>query len=328
MEWEEQINSWAESLEKNLKKITHRLAGLEHDFEKALDKKPESGTKSRQAARQEAFAPAIRQEKEDFLDSTGKAGDSGRAIVFDRADGNEKKALPKILPTRVGRFDQLISDHGIERGSTILVSGGAGTGKTTFSMQSLYNGAMEGEEKGIYLSFEEQPAKIREHMKKNFGMDFEALEKKGLIAIIKIDPAKIARSLEESMLEKEGGLKIEMKKISFPFVPDRICVDSLSALSIAFEKEETYRKYLRELFGALEASNAVSLVLTETEQNPSVYSRSGVEEFLSDGVVVLYNIKKDGKRENALEILKLRSSKHKKGLVPYRFGPKGLEILF
>jgi KaiC/GvpD/RAD55 family RecA-like ATPase len=232
----------------------------------------------------------------------------------------------EVLPAYVSRFDQLVDDKGLERGSTLLVSGGAGTGKTTFSLQSIYYGALKGE-KGIYLSFEEQPSKIKAHMKKNYGWDFEELEKKGLVAVVRIDPSKIAKSIEQSMLEKEGGLKIALKTIELPFVPDRIVVDSLSALSIAFEKEETYRKYLRELFEALEASKAVSFVLSETEQNPKVYSRTGVEEFLADGVIVLYNMKKDGKRENALEILKLRSSRHKKGLIPYTFSKNGLDIM-
>lgn len=250
----------------------------------------------------------------------------GKPISFKGMQEAKNKQIPPILSTRVSTFDQLIADHGFERGSTILISGGAGTGKTTFCMQSIYNGALYGE-KGIYLSFEEQPEKIIGHMKKNYGMDFEPLIKAGLVAIIKIDPGIIARSLEESLLQKEGGLKIRLKEISLPFVPARICVDSLSALSIAFEKEETYRKYIREMFESLETSQAISFVITETEQNPTVYSRTGVEEFLAEGVMVLYNLKKGNKRENALEILKLRSSRHKKGLVPYTFGPKGIEIL-
>ena len=322
MDWEEQVNGMASSLEKSLKKLTHRLAGLEHkefDEEHAAkwQFKPLNGESMELLLRKKIAAKEITEEEppENF-----------KAISFGGQSVAGKKKFLEILPTRVSKFDQLISDGGLERGSTILISGGAGTGKTTFSMQSLYHGAMNGE-KGIYLSFEEEPEKIMAHMKKNYGFDFESLQKRGLVAIIKIDPSTIARSLEESLLEKEGGLKIRLKKISFPFVPDRVMVDSLSALSIAFEKEETYRKYLRELFEALEASQAISFVITETEQNPTVYSRTGVEEFLADGVVVLYNLKKNEKRENALEILKLRSSKHKKGLVQYRFGQKGLEIM-
>lgn len=324
MEWEERVNGMASSLEKSLKKFTHRLAGLEH---KEFDEehwakwqfKPIKGESAELIGQKKFGAKETVEVKEEQPENF-------KAISFGGQSEIRKKKFLEVLPTRVSRFDQLISDEGLERGSTILISGGAGTGKTTFSMQSIYHGAMNGE-KGIYLSFEEEPEKIMAHMKKNYGFDFESLQKKGLVAIIKIDPSTIARSLEESLLEKEGGLKIRMKKITFPFVPDRVIVDSLSALSIAFEKEETYRKYLRELFEALEESQAISFVITETEQNPTVYSRTGVEEFLADGVVVLYNLKKNDKRENALEILKLRSSKHKKGLVPYRFGQKGLEIM-
>ncbi len=232
----------------------------------------------------------------------------------------------EILPVRVDKFDELIADKGVERGSTILLSGGTGTGKTTFCLQSIYYAAKNGE-KGIFISFEEEPEKIKKHMKKNFGWNFYKLEKKGLVAIIKFDPVTIARQVEEALLQKTGGLKIEFKRLELPFVPDRIAVDNLSALSIAFEEEEGYRKYIRELFETLEENNSVNFVIAETEQNPKIYSRTGIEEFLADGVIVMYNLKKDGKRENAIEILKLRSSKHVKKMVPYKMGPNGIELI-
>ena len=163
-------------------------------------------------------------------------------------------------------------------------------------------------------------------MKKNCGWDLGALEEKGLIKVIKVDPVDVARAVEQILLDVKGDLKIDMIKIKLPFLPDRIVVDSLSALSIAFTEVENYRKYIRELFESLEELNCISFVLSETEQDPKVYSRTGVEEFLADGVIVLYNINKDGKRENALEILKLRSSSHKKGLVPYKITSKGITI--
>ncbi|MAG21842.1 MAG: hypothetical protein CL943_00865 [Candidatus Diapherotrites archaeon] len=230
-----------------------------------------------------------------------------------------------IMPARVGSFDQLLKDGGLEKGSTTLISGGAGTGKTTFCLQSLYQGAMNGE-KGVFISFEEEPDRIKQHMKKNFGWDFDALEKKGLVAIYKVDPSKIARMVE-SVLEKQAGLlKVKVKEMQLPIKPDRVCIDSLSALSIAFESEDSYRKYIRVLFEMLEEYDSVNIVISETEQNPKKYSRTGVEEFLADGVVVLYNLDVDGKRKNALEILKLRSGKHLKQRVPYTLGKTGIEI--
>lgn len=258
--------------------------------------------------------------------------DSGTgAIFYDElpiqfAGKLDKKNEPYgILRSRISSLDSLIGKKGFEKSSTILVSGGAGTGKTTFALQAIYNNAMNGL-RGIYLSFEEQPEKIKLHMKESFGWDFEELEKKGLVSIVKVNPSEIARSLEESVLQKEGGLAIKMKKIELPFYPDVICIDSLSALSIAFDREETYRRYIRELFEALEQSHAVTFVLSETEQNPRIYSRSGVEEFLADGVIVLYNLSRKEKRVNALEILKLRGTQHRKGLVYYKITPTGIEI--
>ncbi len=231
-----------------------------------------------------------------------------------------------ITPTGIKEFDQLIKDGGLEAGSTILISGGAGTGKTTFVVQSMYNCSKERALKCVYISFEEDPKKIKWHMKKNYGWDLEALEKNGAFAIVKIDPLDVARDVEQIFLEKHGELKIRLEKIRLPFLPDIIALDSLSALSIAFTEEENYRKYITELFQSLVHMNCIAYVISETEQDPRIYSRTGVEEFLADGVVVLYNVKKQGKRENEIEILKLRSSSHHKGRIPYRITTKGITI--
>ncbi|MBU0662751.1 MAG: ATPase domain-containing protein [Candidatus Diapherotrites archaeon] len=225
------------------------------------------------------------------------------------------KGAGEYLPVRVSEFDLLVDDGGLERGSTILLSGGAGTGKTTFAMQSLYEGCTAGE-RGIFISFEEEPEKIKKHMKKNYGWDFDVLEKNGLFAILKFDSLKLARGVEHMFFGK-SDLDIKTQKLELPFVPDRIGIDSLSALSIAFEDEENYRRYVKKLFDALESTGAISFVIAETEQDPRIYSRSGVEEFLADGVVVLYNLRQKLTRANAIEILKLRSSSHRKGLVMY-----------
>ncbi|MEK6958303.1 MAG: ATPase domain-containing protein [archaeon] len=265
-------------------------------------------------------------EKNSLSRQKQKKADDNSDMIFSLKNGGLMPTNYSVISSGIREFDLLIHSRGFERGSSILISGGAGTGKTTFAMQSIYFSAMELGEKGIYISFEEDPQKIKLHMKKNYGWDFFALEKKGLFAIIKIDPSDVSRSVEEFFMHESGELKIGLEKMELPFAPDKIVVDSISALAIAFSNDQNYRKYIRELFESLERLNCVSYILSETEQNPRVYSRSGVEEFLADAVVVLYNLKTGDKRENALEILKLRSSSHKKGMVPYRFTPKGLLI--
>jgi KaiC/GvpD/RAD55 family RecA-like ATPase len=232
----------------------------------------------------------------------------------------------EFLPTRISNFDSLIDKGGIERGNTLLVAGGCGTGKSTFTMQSLYNGVRAGE-KGIYLSFEEPVEKLRRHMHSNFGWDLRKYERLGRLALVKLDPFKIARSVEASVIEKSGELLVEVEKMPLPFLPDRVVVDSLSALSIAFMGNvENYRYYIRHLFEALDKYNSVNFVISETELDPGIYSRSGIEEFLADGVIVLYNIKSDSKRQRALEILKMRCSDHVKGMVPFFITKRGIVI--
>lgn len=238
----------------------------------------------------------------------------------------------EILPVRVSKFDLLIERGGLKRGDTIMLSGGCGTGKTTFGMQSLYNGALHNE-KGIYLTLEESAEKMKENMMHNFGWDLDSMEREGKMAIIKIDPLTIARAVEATLTKERGGLYIEFEEfelpfqLNLPFKPDRVVVDSLSALSIAFmENEQAYRMYLRHLFETLEKYRSCNIVLGETEQEPGIYSRSGIEEFLADGVVVLYNIKIHNIREKALEILKLRSSNHEKKITPYKITSQGIEV--
>jgi KaiC/GvpD/RAD55 family RecA-like ATPase len=163
-------------------------------------------------------------------------------------------------------------------------------------------------------------------MYNNYGWDFEEFEKKKQFAFLKFDALEIARSVEAMILREREKLTIQFGSFELPFTPDRIAVDSLSALSIAFEKKENYRKYVRYLFERLEKYDSVNYFITETEQNPSVYSRAGIEEFLADGVIVLYNIKVGNSRRNAVEILKLRASKHEKRIIPYEIGKIGIEL--
>jgi len=243
-----------------------------------------------------------------------------------------KRMFREVLPVRVSDFDKLIDRGGLKRGDTILLSGGCGTGKTTFGMQSLYNGALQGD-KVVYLTLEESASKMKENMMENFGWELDKLEDEHKLAIIKIDPLTIARAVEATLVKERGGLYIELDqfelpfKFNLPFKPDRVVFDSLSALSIAFmENEQGYRQYLRHLFETLESYNSVNIVLAETEQNPGIYSRSGIEEFLADGVIVFYNIKIHNMRQRAMEILKLRSSRHVRKITPYTIGPNGIDI--
>ena len=128
---------------------------------------------------------------------------------------------------------------------------------------------------------------------------------------------------------KGDELLIEVQPVVLPkgFKPDVIVVDSLSAIASAFTgREDSYRIYIEQLFRLFEKMSVTAFLITETEQIPTAYSQSGVEEFLADGVIVLYNIKHGSLREGAIEILKMRGILHSRKIVAMQITPKGIEV--
>ena len=111
------------------------------------------------------------------------------------------------------------------------------------------------------------------------------------------------------------------------FRPDVIALDSLTAIASAFTgKEESYRAYIEQLFRFFERIEANAFLITETKQVPTIFSQTGVEEFLADGVVVIYNIKRGNVRERAIEMLKLRGARHEEKIVAMEITENGIVV--
>jgi KaiC/GvpD/RAD55 family RecA-like ATPase len=125
----------------------------------------------------------------------------------------------------------------------------------------------------------------------------------------------------------ELSYKIKPLIIPKEFNPEVIVVDSLTAIiSASITKEKNYRVYLQQLFNFFEDTGATSFLVTETEPMPTRFSDTGIEEFLADGIIVLYNIQQGDKRENAIEILKMRYSNHQKKIFSMEIANEGIII--
>lgn len=251
-----------------------------------------------------------------------------RNLVKDIAETKlpEKEKKSEFIKTGVPGFDGLF-DKGIPKGSSLLLAGGAGSGKTILGLQILVNHSSKGE-KCLYMSFEESEERLKQHTK-DFGWDIKGLEKKGLLKIQRFDPFDITRSVDALLAKAKGELLIEMNPILIPkdFTPDIIVLDSLTAIASAFVgKDDSYRVYIEQLFRFFEKIKSTTFLITETEQIPKIFSTTGVEEFLADGVIVLYNIRRGNVRENAIEVLKLRGAKHQKKIVAMQITSKGIEV--
>ena len=231
-----------------------------------------------------------------------------------------------FIYTGIPGFDDLL-DNGIPKNASVLVAGGAGSGKTIFCLQTLFHHLAEGK-KCIMMSFEESEEKLISHMEQ-FGWNPKKYVKKKQFYIKRFNPFEITRSVDALLMQAKGELMIKVDPLILPkgFKPDFIVVDSLTAIASAFTaKDESYRIYIEQLFRFFENINATALLITETEQVPKIFSTTGVEEFLADGVIIIYNIKHGNIRERAIEILKLRGASHQNKIVAMSIGEKGVTV--
>ena len=242
---------------------------------------------------------------------------------------DEEKKDGNILKSDIQGFDGLFAEGGVPKGNSILVAGGTGTGKSTFCRQICYNLVTKGKN-CMYVSFEESIERIQKSMN-TFGWDVKNFIDENRLLIQKINPLDILRmkfgSIGGSGSATEISYKVKPLIIPTGFNPEIIVVDSLTAvISASISKEKNYRVYLQQLFSFFEETGATSFLITETEPIPTRFSESGIEEFLADGIIVLYNIQKGDKRENAIEILKMRYSEHQKKIFAMEITKEGIKI--
>ncbi len=241
----------------------------------------------------------------------------------------KKKEEEPIMKTHVPGFDELFTEGGIPRRNCVLVAGGTGTGKSTLCRQICYN-LVTREKHCMYVSFEESIEKIERSMIA-FGWDAKKYIESGLLLIQKVNPLDILRmkfgSVSGSGSATELSYKIKPLIIPKDFNPEVIVVDSLTAIiSASISKEKNYRVYLQQLFNFFEETGATSFLITETEPLPTRYSDTGIEEFLADGILVLYNIQRGDRRENAIEVLKMRYSNHQKRVFSMDISNDGIKV--
>lgn len=220
------------------------------------------------------------------------------------------------IRTGISGFDSLLK-NGIPRGSSMLVCGGPGSGKTIMCLQICDYYAKKGE-KCLYMSFEEPESRLKQHMR-DFGWDPDRHEKNGLLLIKRFDPFDITRSVEALLTKAKKELLIEIEPVFFPdgFKPSIIILDSMSAVAAAFVgREDSYRIYIEQLFRFFEKLNVTSFLITEVDSPENMgLTKSGVEGFLADGIILISYVKKAGMRRRAIEILKLRGGNFERKVV-------------
>src|SRR3989338_5668484 len=237
----------------------------------------------------------------------------------------------EFMKTHIQGLDPLLGE-GIPIGSSVLVEGGPGSGKTIFCL-TLARKMCEKGKKVLYMSFEEPEYKLKNHLK-NFGAKVEEYEKKGLIYIKRFNALDIARSVEALLSEAKKELLVDVQPVLIPpeFNPDVVLIDSLSSISSAFSGEESrFRIYMEQLFRYLEGHKMTSFLVREVA-NPTHVGNTFVEQgeavsFLSDGIIVLYNVfYKSQARKRAIEVLKMRGSDIDRKMVEFEIKKNGFIV--
>jgi circadian clock protein KaiC len=226
-------------------------------------------------------------------------------------------------PTGIPGFDN-ISEGGLPRGRSTLLCGGTGSAKTTFVVQFLVEGIRR-DEPGIMVTFEEQPHDIRCNVS-SFGWDLEKYEKEGKFRFI---DASFHAECESTVVGDYdlGGLLARIEHAVKQIGAVRLVMDSTAAVFSRLEDKAAIRFELFRLVTRLKEWGVTSVITHEwSESRPS--PGAGVEEFVTDNVVILRNLRQEEKRRRTIEILKFRGTGHHKGEYPFSILPdRGVMVI-
>ncbi len=219
------------------------------------------------------------------------------------------------IPTGISGFDKLI-EGGIPERSLILLTGPCGSGKSIFSMRFLIEGAMNGEP-GVYVSLKESIEESMNQMR-FFGWPIDSLVESGKVMIVQPELYNFEALLTaiEDAIERVGAR--------------RLVVDTISIIGMYFEAPFKIRKALLDLGYLLKKLGCTTIAISEVGEAHRELSLYGVEEFVADGVIVLFvmKIKRGSSFLRSIAVRKLRSTNHSIKIHPIEIRRPGGVIVY
>lgn len=229
-------------------------------------------------------------------------------------------SLPKA-PTGIDGFDEITSG-GLPAGRPTLVCGSAGCGKTLFAMEFLIHGAMEYKEPGVFLAFEETAEDLAQNVA-SLGFDINDLIAKKRLAV---DHVHVERSeIEETGEYDLDGLFVRLSYAIDSVGAKRVVLDTLEALFSSLPNEGILRAELRRLFHWLK-DKGVTAVIT-AERGSGTLTRHGLEEYVSDCVILLDHRVTEQMSTRRLRVVKYRGSSHGTNEYPFLIDEKGISVI-
>jgi circadian clock protein KaiC len=234
-----------------------------------------------------------------------------------RASSDE---LPKVK-TGIRGLDE-VTGGGLPRGRPTLICGSAGCGKTLFGIEFLVKGVTECGEPGVFLAFEESEEELAQNVR-SLGYDLDRLAAEGKLAVdyVHVDSSEIEETGEYDL----EGLFIRLGAAIDAIGAQRVVLDTIETLFGGLANEAILRSELRRLFRWLK-QKGVTAVIT-AERGEGTLTRQGIEEYVSDCVIVLDHRVDDQVSTRRLRIVKYRGSVHGTNEYPFLIDEDGISVL-
>ena len=232
----------------------------------------------------------------------------------------ESAELPKAA-TGIEGLDE-ITQGGLPRGRPTLVCGGPGSGKTLLAVSFLVNGAQQFGEPGVFMTFEENAEDIAKDVA-SLGFDLKTLVAAGKLAI---DYVYIERSeIEETGEYDLEGLFVRLDHAIRSIGAKRVVLDTIEALFSGLSNTGILRAELRRLFRWLKEKGVTTIVTAE--RGEGTLTRNGLEEYVSDAVIMLDHRVDDQISTRRLRVVKYRGSHHGTNEYPFLIDRDGIAVL-
>jgi circadian clock protein KaiC len=230
------------------------------------------------------------------------------------------KELPKT-PTGIQGFDE-ITAGGLPKGRPTLVCGGAGCGKTLFGIEFLVRGATQYNEHGVFMSFEETNEELTINVA-SLGFDLKDLVKNKKIVL---DHVHIERSeIEETGEYDLEGLFIRLGHAIDSIGAKRVVLDTIESLFAGLPNQLILRAELRRLFRWLKTKGVTTIITGE--RGEETLTRQGLEEYVSDCVIMLDHRVNEQTSIRRLRVVKYRGSIHGTNEYPFLIDENGFSVL-
>lgn len=242
-------------------------------------------------------------------------------MSVDPAVENSVSAPLNKVATGIVGFDE-ITLGGLPAGRPSLICGAAGCGKTLFGMTFLVRGAVDNDEPGVFMSFEERPRDLVENVA-SLGYDLQGLIDQKMIGIDHVH-------IDRSQIEETGEYDLEGLFVRLGYAIDtigakRVVLDTIEALFASFSDAAVLRAELRRLFYWLKERGVTTIVTGE--RGSGQLTRYGIEEYVSDCVILLDNRVVDQITTRRLRVIKYRGSSHGTNEYPFFIDEFGITVL-